>query len=181
MLELTVYDEDFATPDDHLLCTLFDTAKLPVDRTVLLYFKPSSTVSSVRSVSVRSGRRGCRGHRNLSFQASSINCNVSVSCSMYCPALSYFHISGKVYWDPSLMYLPWRSPFWLQLLNCQKSALVGHPMMVSLFYFLGLNSGIAAPIWFFFKSCVTPKGLEYINQDTSGELQNNSKNLEWDF
>ncbi|XP_042718436.1 cytosolic phospholipase A2 epsilon-like [Lagopus leucura] len=43
VLELTVYDEDFATPDDHLLCTLFDTAKLPVDRTVLLYFKPSST------------------------------------------------------------------------------------------------------------------------------------------
>ncbi|NXJ65704.1 PA24E phospholipase, partial [Rostratula benghalensis] len=41
VLELTVYDEDFATPDDHLLCTLFDTAKLPIDRTVLLYFKPS--------------------------------------------------------------------------------------------------------------------------------------------
>uniref|UniRef100_A0A8C9EJ44 Phospholipase A2 n=1 Tax=Pavo cristatus TaxID=9049 RepID=A0A8C9EJ44_PAVCR len=50
VLELTVYDEDFATPDDHLLCTLFDTAKLPIDRTVLLYFKPSSTVSSVRSI-----------------------------------------------------------------------------------------------------------------------------------
>lgn len=44
VLELTVYDEDFATPDDHLLCALFDTAKLPIDRTVLLYFKPSSTV-----------------------------------------------------------------------------------------------------------------------------------------
>ncbi|NXK54218.1 PA24E phospholipase, partial [Chauna torquata] len=43
VLELTVYDEDFATPDDHLLCALFDTAKLPIDRTVLLYFKPSST------------------------------------------------------------------------------------------------------------------------------------------
>ncbi|TRZ26302.1 hypothetical protein HGM15179_000914 [Zosterops borbonicus] len=36
VLELTVYDEDFATPDDHLLCALFDTAKLPLDRTVLL-------------------------------------------------------------------------------------------------------------------------------------------------
>ncbi|XP_054054030.1 uncharacterized protein LOC128908251 [Rissa tridactyla] len=41
VLELTVYDEDFATPDDHLLCAIFDTAKLPIDRTVLLYFKPS--------------------------------------------------------------------------------------------------------------------------------------------
>ncbi|XP_009693916.1 PREDICTED: cytosolic phospholipase A2 epsilon-like [Cariama cristata] len=41
VLELTVYDEDFATPDDHLLCALFDTAKLPIDRTVILYFKPS--------------------------------------------------------------------------------------------------------------------------------------------
>ncbi|XP_015720063.1 cytosolic phospholipase A2 epsilon-like [Coturnix japonica] len=43
VLELTVYDEDFATPDDHLLCTLFDIAKLPIEKTVLLYFKPSST------------------------------------------------------------------------------------------------------------------------------------------
>ncbi|XP_075569262.1 cytosolic phospholipase A2 epsilon-like [Pelecanus crispus] len=42
VLELTVYDEDFATPDDHLLCALFDTAKLPIERTVLLYFKPSA-------------------------------------------------------------------------------------------------------------------------------------------
>uniref|UniRef100_A0A8C5ITP8 Phospholipase A2 n=1 Tax=Junco hyemalis TaxID=40217 RepID=A0A8C5ITP8_JUNHY len=33
VLELTVYDEDFATPDDHLLCALFDTAKLPLERT----------------------------------------------------------------------------------------------------------------------------------------------------
>ncbi|XP_048163422.1 uncharacterized protein LOC125327678 [Corvus hawaiiensis] len=41
VLELTVYDEDFATPDDHLLCALFDTAKLPLERTVILYFKPS--------------------------------------------------------------------------------------------------------------------------------------------
>ncbi|KFP17188.1 Cytosolic phospholipase A2 epsilon, partial [Egretta garzetta] len=41
VLELTVYDEDFATPDDHLLCALFDIAKLPVERTVILYFKPS--------------------------------------------------------------------------------------------------------------------------------------------
>ncbi|KAM6274480.1 cytosolic phospholipase A2 epsilon-like [Porphyrio hochstetteri] len=41
VLELTVYDEDFATPDDHLLCVLFDTAKLPIERTVILYFKPS--------------------------------------------------------------------------------------------------------------------------------------------
>ncbi|XP_055648556.1 cytosolic phospholipase A2 epsilon-like [Falco peregrinus] len=41
VLELTAYDEDFATPDDHLLCALFDTAKLPIERTVLLYFKPS--------------------------------------------------------------------------------------------------------------------------------------------
>ncbi|XP_054682495.1 uncharacterized protein LOC129206741 [Grus americana] len=41
MLELTVYDEDFATPDDHLLCALFDIAKLPIERTVLLCFKPS--------------------------------------------------------------------------------------------------------------------------------------------
>uniref|UniRef100_A0A8C3LKE2 Phospholipase A2 n=1 Tax=Chrysolophus pictus TaxID=9089 RepID=A0A8C3LKE2_CHRPC len=69
VLELTVYDEDFATPDDHLLCTLFDTAKLPVDRTVLLYFKPSSTVSSVRSVSVRSGRRGWRRAQILEFSS----------------------------------------------------------------------------------------------------------------
>ncbi|OXB72490.1 UNVERIFIED_CONTAM: hypothetical protein H355_002761 [Colinus virginianus] len=43
VLELTVYDEDFATPDDHLLCALFDTARLPIEKTVLLYFKPSST------------------------------------------------------------------------------------------------------------------------------------------
>ncbi|XP_009997922.1 PREDICTED: cytosolic phospholipase A2 epsilon-like [Chaetura pelagica] len=42
VLELTVYDEDLLTPDDHLLCALFDTAKLPIDRTVILYFKPSS-------------------------------------------------------------------------------------------------------------------------------------------
>ncbi|KAM6335847.1 cytosolic phospholipase A2 epsilon-like [Podargus strigoides] len=41
VLELTVYDEDFATPDDHLLCALFDTAKLPIERTVVLYFKPN--------------------------------------------------------------------------------------------------------------------------------------------
>ncbi|KFV05102.1 Cytosolic phospholipase A2 epsilon, partial [Pterocles gutturalis] len=41
VLELTVYDEDFATPDDHLLCALFDVAKLPIERTVILYFKPS--------------------------------------------------------------------------------------------------------------------------------------------
>jgi len=44
VLELTVYDEDFATPDDNLLCALFDTAKLPIERTVVLYFKPSPTV-----------------------------------------------------------------------------------------------------------------------------------------
>lgn len=181
MLELTVYDEDFATPDDHLLCTLFDIAKLPIEKTVLLYFKPSSTVSSVRSVCVRCGRRGCRGHRFWSFQALSMNCNVSVSCPMYCTALSYFHVSGKVYWNASLWYLPWRSHFWLQLLDYQKLALVGTPIMVSMFYFLELNSGTASPIIFFFKSCVTPIGLKYSNQDTSGELQNNSKNLEWDF
>ncbi|PKU35966.1 cytosolic phospholipase a2 epsilon-like [Limosa lapponica baueri] len=54
VLELTVYDEDFATPDDHLLCTLFDTAKLPIDRTVLLYFKPSPQVRPVRPVLARS-------------------------------------------------------------------------------------------------------------------------------
>ncbi|KAJ7413477.1 hypothetical protein WISP_90024 [Willisornis vidua] len=41
VLELTVYDEDFATPDDQLLCAVFDTAKLPIERTVILYFKPS--------------------------------------------------------------------------------------------------------------------------------------------
>ena len=64
-----MYDEDFATPDDHLLCTLFDTAKLPIDRTVLLYFKPSSTVSSVRSASVRSGRRGWRRAQLLEFSS----------------------------------------------------------------------------------------------------------------
>uniref|UniRef100_A0A803YK09 Phospholipase A2 n=1 Tax=Meleagris gallopavo TaxID=9103 RepID=A0A803YK09_MELGA len=115
VLELTVYDEDFATPDDHLLCTLFDTAKLPIDRTVLLYFKPSSTVSSVRSVSVRSDRRGWRGHRYLSFQALSINCNVSISCSMYCPALSYFHISGKIILGLSI---------YLSLLICKICACV---------------------------------------------------------
>lgn len=39
-----MYDEDFATPDDHLLCALFDTAKLPFERTVVLYFKPSPKV-----------------------------------------------------------------------------------------------------------------------------------------
>ncbi|NWX13143.1 PA24E phospholipase, partial [Aegotheles bennettii] len=44
VLELTVYDEDFATADDQLLCALFDTAKLPIERTVILYFKPSPEV-----------------------------------------------------------------------------------------------------------------------------------------
>uniref|UniRef100_A0A8C5IUD6 Phospholipase A2 n=1 Tax=Junco hyemalis TaxID=40217 RepID=A0A8C5IUD6_JUNHY len=44
VLELTVYDEDFATPDDHLLCALFDTAKLPLERTVILCFKPSPNI-----------------------------------------------------------------------------------------------------------------------------------------
>uniref|UniRef100_A0A8C0U7U6 Phospholipase A2 n=1 Tax=Cyanistes caeruleus TaxID=156563 RepID=A0A8C0U7U6_CYACU len=51
VLELTVYDEDFATPDDHLLCALFDTAKLPLEKTVILYFKPSPDVRATYSVS----------------------------------------------------------------------------------------------------------------------------------
>ncbi|KFW74977.1 Cytosolic phospholipase A2 epsilon, partial [Manacus vitellinus] len=50
VLELTVYDEDFATPDDHLLCALFDTAKLPIERTVVLYFKPSPNVRAIKQL-----------------------------------------------------------------------------------------------------------------------------------
>uniref|UniRef100_A0A8C3XZZ5 Phospholipase A2 n=1 Tax=Catharus ustulatus TaxID=91951 RepID=A0A8C3XZZ5_CATUS len=50
VLELTVYDEDFATPDDHLLCALFDTAKLPLDKTVILYFKPAADVRATRQL-----------------------------------------------------------------------------------------------------------------------------------
>lgn len=49
-----MYDEDFATPDDHLLCTLFDTAKLPIDRTVILYFKPSQEVRTENKASKKS-------------------------------------------------------------------------------------------------------------------------------
>ncbi|NWJ06134.1 PA24E phospholipase, partial [Crypturellus undulatus] len=56
VLELAVYDEDFATRDDLLLSVLFDTAKIPLERTVLLYFKPDPKVRFVRSVPLRSHR-----------------------------------------------------------------------------------------------------------------------------
>lgn len=45
-----MYDEDFATPDDHLLCALFDTAKLPLEKTVILYFKPAADVRAIRQL-----------------------------------------------------------------------------------------------------------------------------------
>lgn len=67
VLELTVYDEDFATPDDHLLCALFDTAKLPLDRTVILSFKPGPNVRATKQL--RNWWRVTEQFQNLSEPA----------------------------------------------------------------------------------------------------------------
>uniref|UniRef100_A0A8C3QRS0 Phospholipase A2 n=1 Tax=Cyanoderma ruficeps TaxID=181631 RepID=A0A8C3QRS0_9PASS len=67
VLELTVYDEDFATPDDHLLCALFDTAKLPLDRTVILSFKPGPNVRATKQLKqLRNQWRVTEQFQNLS-------------------------------------------------------------------------------------------------------------------
>lgn len=65
-----MYDEDFATPDDHLLCALFDTAKLPLDRTVILYFKPSPNVRATKQLKhLRNQWRVTEYFQNLSEPA----------------------------------------------------------------------------------------------------------------
>lgn len=70
VLELTVYDEDFATPDDHLLCALFDTAKLPLDKTVILSFKASPNVRATTQLKqLRNQWRVTEQFQNLSEPA----------------------------------------------------------------------------------------------------------------
>lgn len=130
-----------------------------------------------------SGRMECRGHTYLSFQALSINCSVflfpGLRVALLCPtSMSLANdIAGflcGIFHEEVLFGYSY------------LSAVVNILGTASLFYFLWMNSVSVALICHWSSSYVTPsfrsgRGLKYSNQETSGELHNDSKILGWDF